>query len=188
MKRPYCTATGSLKPRRSRNSFRSLAWMSIGRNRSTGSPPSRTRKKTAVSERKTTRTVCPSRERRYARISASVPDPRAGPAGGCYSGRGIHVARPRSVGVGGGRRLRDRAGRLRQLGGHLSLHYRVPVVTAWSTPESTRVGARHVSGDGVRSEPRRRRIRVLGIGGGGHDPRDIAGGGRPKLTAARRST
>jgi predicted benzoate:H+ symporter BenE len=34
---------------------------------------------------------------------------------------------------------------------------------------------------------RRRRIGVLGIGGGSHDPRDIAGGGRPRLTAARRS-
>src|SRR4029450_7755629 len=70
MNRPYCTGRGSLKPRRWRNSLRSLAWISMGRKRSTGSPPSRARKKTAVRERKTTRRVWPRRETRDARKSA----------------------------------------------------------------------------------------------------------------------
>jgi len=39
----------------------------MGRKSSTGSPLSRTRKKTAVSERKTTSAVWASRETRYAR-------------------------------------------------------------------------------------------------------------------------
>jgi hypothetical protein len=38
--------------------------MSIGRKSSTGSPPSRIRKKTAVNARKTTRTVWPRRDSR----------------------------------------------------------------------------------------------------------------------------
>src|SRR5260370_7946050 len=107
MKRPYCTASGSLNPRRWRNSFRSLAWMSMGRNSRTGSPPRRTRKKTAVSERKTTRRVCPSRDRRYARIPGSVPDPPAGPERtiAIVGGGFFHVARPGSLLVGGPPRL-----------------------------------------------------------------------------------
>src|SRR5438132_300217 len=57
---------GSLKPSRWRNSLTSFAWMSIGMNRSTGSPDSRTIMNTAVSERKTTSTVWARRESAYA--------------------------------------------------------------------------------------------------------------------------
>src|SRR5215470_13133199 len=67
MKRPYCTGRGSLKPSRWRNSLRSFAWMSMGRNKRTGSPPRRARKNTAVRARKTTRTVWTSRETTNAR-------------------------------------------------------------------------------------------------------------------------
>jgi hypothetical protein len=49
-----------------------LAWIDagfpMGRKSSTGSPPGRTRKNTAVSDRKTTSTVCARRERRNVRI------------------------------------------------------------------------------------------------------------------------
>src|SRR6266478_2326213 len=48
--------------------------MSIGRKSSTGSPDSRTRKNTAVSERNTTSAVWASREARYPRIATSVPE------------------------------------------------------------------------------------------------------------------
>src|SRR5215472_6065620 len=73
MNRPYWTMSGSLKPSRWRNSFRSLAWMSMGRNSSTGSPLRRTRKKTAVSARKTTSAVCRARDRKYPRIRRVYP-------------------------------------------------------------------------------------------------------------------
>src|SRR5262245_33550462 len=52
--------------------------MSIGRKSSTGSPLNRTRKKTAVSARKTTRTVWARRDRRYARTRRVYPRPQAG--------------------------------------------------------------------------------------------------------------
>src|SRR6266508_1218112 len=77
MKRAYWTVSGSLKPRRCRKSFTSLAWMSIGRKSSTGGPDSRTRKNTAVSDRNTTSAVWASRETRYPRI-ALTPLPGEG--------------------------------------------------------------------------------------------------------------
>src|SRR5207237_4764252 len=75
MKRAYCTRSGSLKPRRWRYSLTSLAWMSIGMNSSTGSPERRTMPNTAVSDRKTTRTVCARRAAIHARISAALESP-----------------------------------------------------------------------------------------------------------------
>src|SRR5262245_36703149 len=51
--------------------------MSIGRKSSTGSPLNRTRKKTAVSARNTTRRVWARRDRRYARTRRVYPRPPA---------------------------------------------------------------------------------------------------------------
>src|SRR6266446_5048891 len=121
-----CPSTAPVMPNRSKSEPRRTAdktptgTATQKVNSSTGSPPSRTRKKTAVSERKTTRRVCPSRDRRYARIPGSVPDPPAGPerTNAIVGGVFFHVARAGSLGFGGRRRLRDRAGGLRQRGGH----------------------------------------------------------------------
>src|SRR4030095_14056580 len=71
---PYWTIRGSLKPRRWRNSLMSFAWISMGRKRMTGSPPRRTRKKTAVRARKITSAVWPRRDRRYARTAGVYPN------------------------------------------------------------------------------------------------------------------
>src|ERR1700674_527317 len=73
MNRPYWVIRGSLKPRRWRNSLMSFAWMSMGRKRMTGSPPRRTRKKTAVRARKITSAVWPRRDGRYTRPAGVYP-------------------------------------------------------------------------------------------------------------------
>ena len=116
MNRPYWTSRGSLKPRRWRNSLTSLAWMSMGRKRRTGSPPRRTRKKTAVRARKITSAVWPRRDRRYARTAGVYPMARGG-AGGRNRALGAEQAeytRPASSAPPerSARRRRDRGRRI----------------------------------------------------------------------------